>query len=535
MIATILHSSRSFNAVDYNERKVAKGTAELLEIKNFDFLQTMGMLSPTDLKRYLIDYSSRNDRITNTQFHVAISCKGQEYTKEQLLEIAHKYLKEMGYANEGQPLLVYAHHDTNNNHIHIITSRVAPDGHKIDHNNERVRSMEVINRIMGVNRDQEAKTIIQNAFAYSFSSLGQFSAIIESSGYECYQEKEDLKLKKDGKVVESVPLKDIQIHFRQEDKKATEKRKKQLKAILAKYQLMAANKEELRALMKKKFGVDLIFVGSKDAPYGYHVVDHKEKAVYKGSSIMPIKTLLKFSNKNQNREELEAFINTQLQINPHITLLDLNKILRKKFALSIARNGQVERGIRKQHIYDISVNLLAQLKQNSKVSWVQSFHPQTETERAMLCRIFHLGNTDIAVEPMADNSSRQIETARHISEIIDYANPHNVFQRLRDGGYFIVRNEESFYVIDMRNAVVINLQNYGINTDKLQQTSQMLEQGQQHSYKSEKSQQGHHGSKLANVAKRILSSNGGGSINREWEVGSHDNWDDIDDERKLKR
>ena len=136
---------------------------------------------------------------------------------------------------------------------------------------------------------------------------------------------------------------------------------------------------------------------------------------------------------------------------------------------------------------------------------------------------------------MADNSSRQIETARHISEIIDYANPHNVFQRLRDGGYFIVRNEESFYVIDMRNAVVINLQNYGINTDKLQQTSQMLEQGQQHSYKSEKSQQGHHGSKLANVAKRILSSNGGGSINREWEVGSHDNWDDIDDERRLKR
>jgi hypothetical protein len=33
----------------------------------------------------------------------------------------------------------------------------------------------------------------------------------------------------------------------------------------------------------------------------------------------------------------------------------------------------------------------------------------------------------------------------------------------------------------------------------------------------------------------MLGSNGGGGINREWEVGSHDNWDDIDDERKLKR
>lgn len=534
MIATILHSSKSFNAVDYNERKVAKGTAELLEIQNFRYLQTMGFLTPADLKRFLMDYSSRNDRITNAQFHVAISCKGQEYTKEQLLEIAHKYLKEMGYANEGQPLLVYAHHDTNNNHIHIITSRVAPDGHKIDHSNERVRSVEAINRIMGVNRSQETRTIINNAFAYSFSSLGQFNAIIESSGYECYQEEDDVKVKKDGKVLESVPLKDIQTHFRQEDKKATWKRKKQLKAVLAKYQLMAANKEELRAIMKKKFGVDLIFVGSKDAPYGYHVVDHKEKTVYKGSSIMPVKALLNFSNKHQNREELEAFINTQLQINPHITLLDINKILRKKFALSIGRNGQVERGIRKQHIYDISESLLDLLKRNSLVSWVQSFHPQTETERAMLCRIFHLANTDIAVEPMADNTTRQIETARHIGDILDYTEPHEVFHRLREGGYFIVRNEESFHAIDLRNAVVVNLQNYGISTDKLKQASQLSEYGQQ-SYQSEKSRQGPHGGKSANVAKRILGSNGGGSVNREWEVGTHDNWNDIDDERKLKR
>lgn len=49
----------------------------------------------------------------------------------KLLDIAHRYLKEMGYAEEGQPLLVYAHRDTPNNHIHIITSRVAPDGHRI--------------------------------------------------------------------------------------------------------------------------------------------------------------------------------------------------------------------------------------------------------------------------------------------------------------------------------------------------------------------------------------------------------------------
>lgn len=35
MIATILPSSASFHAVEYNERKVSQGKAELLEMTNF--------------------------------------------------------------------------------------------------------------------------------------------------------------------------------------------------------------------------------------------------------------------------------------------------------------------------------------------------------------------------------------------------------------------------------------------------------------------------------------------------------------------
>ena len=126
MIATILHSSSTFNAVNYNERKVSKGTAELLEISNFDYLQKTGNVTAANLQEYLVKYSSVNQNIKNTQFHVSISCKKQEYTHDQLLDIAHQYLKEMGYADKGQPVLIYAHHDTGNNHIHIVTSRVNP-------------------------------------------------------------------------------------------------------------------------------------------------------------------------------------------------------------------------------------------------------------------------------------------------------------------------------------------------------------------------------------------------------------------------
>ncbi len=38
MIATILPGSSNVHAVDYNERKVAKGVARLLEIQNFGAL-----------------------------------------------------------------------------------------------------------------------------------------------------------------------------------------------------------------------------------------------------------------------------------------------------------------------------------------------------------------------------------------------------------------------------------------------------------------------------------------------------------------
>lgn len=179
MIATILPSSTTFHAVDYNERKVSEGVAELLEMKGFDLIDQN--YTPEDLKQAFIDYTYQyNDRIQKPQFHLAISCRGNEYTHEQLLEIAHKYLDEMGYGDPNQPVLIYAHHDTDNNHLHIVTSRVAPDGHKIDHNQERIRSQEVINRIMGENQEQRASDAVKKALDYRFSTISQFKAILRN-------------------------------------------------------------------------------------------------------------------------------------------------------------------------------------------------------------------------------------------------------------------------------------------------------------------------------------------------------------------
>ena len=55
MIATILPGSSNFHAVDYNERKVAKGVARLLEIQNFGALGEVRKPTPDELTQFLME------------------------------------------------------------------------------------------------------------------------------------------------------------------------------------------------------------------------------------------------------------------------------------------------------------------------------------------------------------------------------------------------------------------------------------------------------------------------------------------------
>ena len=94
--------------------------------------------------------------------------------------------------NPAQPWLIYAHHDTGNTHLHIITSRVAPDGRKIAYSHERRRSQEVIDRILGTDRQKKIADDMDAARQYTFSSFAQFKAIMVSMGYEVYKKDENV-------------------------------------------------------------------------------------------------------------------------------------------------------------------------------------------------------------------------------------------------------------------------------------------------------------------------------------------------------
>lgn len=353
MIITILPNSMDFHAVAYNEKKVEQGMAELIEVRNFPTLSVKDY-SADNFREYLELYSNRNDHIKTAQFHVAISCKGQEYTHAQLLEIAHLYLREMGYDNEGQPLLVYAHHDTPNNHIHIITSRISPDGRKINDSMEKKRSREITERIMaeygvkirnggdanpsvGESR-VEAEKLAKAALSYRYTSKAQFCAILESLGYDCKEDDANpiIHFYKGGEEQATIDVQQI-MHHAQRKFELEQKRRRQLRAILQKYRNLSANKEELAASMKRKFGISLVFLGRKDSPYGYFVVDHKNKAVFKGGEFLSIKELLQFEDATTRFARIGATIDELLHDNPNLSTSDINRVLYRQFGTKIHR------------------------------------------------------------------------------------------------------------------------------------------------------------------------------------------------------
>lgn len=284
MTATISPGSTDFQAVRYNEYKVAKGAARLLEIKNFGPFENQH--TPEELVSFLQLYSSRNDHIKKAQFHVAISCKGQEMTDEQLLDFAHRYLEEMGYMLPGQPFLIYSHHDTANNHLYIVTTRVAPDGTKIKHDHERRRSQDVINKLLKNDPKEKVENDIKTTCTYKFGSFAQFKTILTSMGYQVWEKDGKVSVKRGGKVLRQFSLFEIEQLYKRKTDANDRKRNWQLRMLILKYRDISSNKDELKKELKTKFGVDLIFLGRKDKPFGYMLVDHKNKTVINGGRVL---------------------------------------------------------------------------------------------------------------------------------------------------------------------------------------------------------------------------------------------------------
>ena len=333
MIVKILGSaSSSFHGVQYNDKKVEKGKGELMQMKNFpSFINESS--SKEEVRNYLKSIS-KNEKVKKPQFHAVISTKFQQHSKEELTKVAEDFMQEMGYGN--QPCLVVFHNDTENNHVHIVSTRVdKQSGKKINDSYEKLKAqkamMNIKERIYGKNNQET----INNLLSYKISSLKQLELLMERNGFKLVKNKNDenaLDILKNG--VREKTIYGNQLNF---SNPKNDNRAKQIKAILNKYKEVYSNKvfkvedrrylekmlpeekqkenwkpkiefeSELQKKLRDVFGIDVIFHHKDELhPFGYTLIDHKTETIYKGSDILKMNDLFDFTSEVMDKKLFES-------------------------------------------------------------------------------------------------------------------------------------------------------------------------------------------------------------------------------------
>jgi hypothetical protein len=332
MIVKIMKAASSaFPGVNYNDRKIDKGKGELMRMKNFPSFVNESS-KKEEVKSYLATVS-KNEKVTKPQVHAVLSTKFREHTKEALTQIAENFMDEMGYGK--QPFIVVFHNDTENNHVHIVSTRVDKHtGKKINDSFEKLKSQSALARVMEKMYGISNIDKINNLLGYRITSFKQLELLLERNGFRLAQNEEDhtrWDILKNG--VREITITGNQIVF---ESKKNENRTKQIKAILSKYKeqysakvfkvedrrkqegMLPAEKQnevikpkiefasELQKKLKDSFGIDILFHHKDEQnPFGYSLIDNKTQTVYKGSEVMKMSELFEFTSRVIDKRLLE--------------------------------------------------------------------------------------------------------------------------------------------------------------------------------------------------------------------------------------
>ena len=351
-----------FPAAGYNEGKVLEGVADLLMARNvderfirqLDIMHAVGINAAGEVEQYMREHSQTygNSKTQYKQFHVALSVKEHEMDRYELGEFAEKFMERMGYG--GQPYFVYFHHDTGNNHVHILSTRINRYGFAISDSFDKMRMQRVTDEILGITPEKER----QKLFSYGFQTEGQFLNVARSCGYnpkeeavdgvECYtffrSHYPQFTIPK-GEVVKRMTAKEDSLAMRKRKERA-----RQLKAILMKYRQLSLQQqfptkkgkaetqsdlEERKTLalsglqhkdgtsfnemeklqvkwmlkeLRQKLGIDIHWQKDKNGIIrGYGIIDHMTKTAFDGSQVLKMGEWMEPQRK-ENEEKGQKFI-----------------------------------------------------------------------------------------------------------------------------------------------------------------------------------------------------------------------------------
>ena len=348
-------------------------------------------------------------------------------------------------------------------------------------------------------------------------------------GYEVYKKEEKVYVKKGGRIQEEIPLSVLEQFYKQSQSDSA--RNRQLREILKSYRDVSANQEELKQTLKAKLGIDLVFFGRKDAPYGYMLVDHAHKRVIHGARILSTEELLDFATPDQRFERIERFIDDLLTIDPKITQDEIFRKLRKQRAY-----------IKKGTIYydgksrKLPPFMAAAIDRNNRIHHIEQFHPTTEAERDFLCKIYKVNQKDL-VSLSSERPESHAAAVTRLCEIFNDESVHSVRAELREEGFKVLHDGDTYYAIDFQRHILINLNAEGFDLERVKRQPQ-----KQQSSKLQTKVKAPvriapvpKAPKLQRLAETLKNTDvGSQSANREWEVEQKKDEGEVERGRGMK-
>ena len=203
MVIKIMASSPTMrSALEYNDKKVSQGDAEVIQTANID----------ADLKTFhdtIKRYEKRNFSSKELSFHMSVNPSGADgISEEKVKELVSDIMEGLGYAK--QPYAIYRHDDIDRRHYHVVSIRTDSNGRKIPSRQENRRSLllqetlsmkygfivgcttnEQLDRVQGhmarftlgkADTAVQIDSIIRFCCTYRFSSYNQFSYLLKTYG-----------------------------------------------------------------------------------------------------------------------------------------------------------------------------------------------------------------------------------------------------------------------------------------------------------------------------------------------------------------
>ena len=329
MVAKISHGSNLYGALSYNQEKVDEGLGKVLGtnliLEPADGVFSIGA-SMTDFERMMPAHITTK----NPAIHISLNPHPDDkLTDQQLSDIGREYMERLGYGN--QPYIIIKHEDIDRQHIHIVGSRVQPNGRPVSDKMEKRRSAAIVedlerkynlipakgqkqgeawqlapvNVSQGNLKKQVANVIKPLSEMYRFQTLGEYRALLSLYNIGVEEIKGENKGKPYRGLVYSAldgegnrvgkPLKSS-LFGKALGIEALEKQfgtsKETIKAdgvtartraIVAASLATSRTESEFRAALQKK-GIDLVLRRNDEGRiFGATFIDHNERAVLNGS------------------------------------------------------------------------------------------------------------------------------------------------------------------------------------------------------------------------------------------------------------